>query len=224
MTTPAATDTEKKVEDQDTDSEDKTTTDASDDVDDKSSDDSSDSDDQDDAIADRSKDDDKSDDKDDEELTYEEFTLPEGRDVDTELLDNFTTFAKEKKFDQEAAQGLIDLYVEQLEVHEKANMDRWTKLLDDKQSELKKDKDFGGKNFDATLKAANSVVRQYDPQKEARKEMKEYGYGNFPGIVKMLARIAKATAEDRSPDGGGSDTTDDTKKSVGERMWPNLKP
>lgn len=60
---------------------------------------------------------------------------------------------------------------------------------------LKADKEYGGVNYDATLKAAQSATAQFFGE-EGSKVLKATGLDNHPAIVKGLARLRKAISED----------------------------
>lgn len=76
-----------------------------------------------------------------------------------------------------------------------AHKQRVQRLRDQDIATLKADKDFGGANYDATIKASQSSMTQFFGE-DGAKILKASGLDNHPSIVKGLARIRKAIAED----------------------------
>lgn len=147
-----------------------------------------------------------------------EFKLPDGAQADAETMDGFKALATELKLPAEKAQAVVDLGMKLLEKQTAAIQQQWSEQRAGWVGDLKADPDFGGKNFDQTVEGANRVLRQYG-DKALVAEIRDLGLDSHPGLVRMLARVARATAEDKSIDrdvmAGGSG-----QKSIAERMYP----
>lgn len=125
-----------------------------------------------------------------------EIKLPEGAKFDDKVLGEFKTLMSDEKLTSaQRAQALIDLQWKQAQAQTKAANDAWEaqKLAD--VEALKTDKEFGGVKYDATVKAAQSALQQFGGE-EASKLLTAFGLENNPAVVKLLARVRSAIAED----------------------------
>jgi hypothetical protein len=128
-----------------------------------------------------------------------EFKPPEGVEFDSAMLDEYAPVFKEAGLTQEAAQKLLTSH---LSLQQAAH----TKQLEAWEGELKADKDFGGKNFEGNLQAAQSAVARFlAPEDKAF--LDRTGLGSFPGLVKAFLRIGKAIPEDVVPPQGKGPAT-----------------
>lgn len=137
--------------------------------------------------------------------SYEDFTLPEGSEVDKAKLEEFTPLAKELNLSQDNAQKLVDYYVKTLEnefkTQEAGFEERTEKWLD----EAKKDKEYGGSKFSENLKIANSpLTKFFSPS--ALQALAETGLNRHPEIIRGFFKIGKAIGEDSLVTGKQSNT------------------
>lgn len=149
--------------------------------------------------------------------------LPDGVQADDVLLGKFIPLAKELGLKSEGAQKLADLFIEaQKGWTERANAEG-DKLRKGWVDELKSDKDFGGANFDANAQSARKAVMKY-ATKEERAWLDETGLGDAPQLVRMMARIGKAIAEDSiagATAGNGAVTAAQSEGARLRAMYPN---
>jgi 3-oxoacyl-ACP reductase-like protein len=128
-----------------------------------------------------------------------ELKLPEGAKVDQAVLDGFKSIAKAEGLTSKQAQAIVDFQLKQ----SAAQMAATNKMIDEALQkerdthleQLKTDKDFGGARYDDTVKKALSALKQFGGE-EASKDLEARNAQNSPAIVKMLARIRDAIAED----------------------------
>lgn len=78
----------------------------------------------------------------------------------------------------------VNAYVEQQEQQQK----QWIESI-------KADQEIGGEAFQKNAELAKRVVDRFGTD-ELRKELTDSGYGNHPGLVRLLVRIGKAMSED----------------------------
>ena len=126
-----------------------------------------------------------------------ELKLPDGFAVDDAVLGEFKALATEAKLAPEQAQKLVDFHVRAQEsVYAKAqeSFDAQAKAW---QAETKADKEIGGREFEGTLKHARLALSRFGTP-ELTQALEQSGLGNHPEVVRLLARVAKATAEDSS--------------------------
>lgn len=144
-----------------------------------------------------------------------EFKVPEGFTLDPAAVSAFEPVAKELGLGQEQAQKLVDLYAQQQAASQKAIADGWAKTQQGWREELTADKEFGGTAFNATQNQANSVLSKY-ASKDEIKLINDMGLGNFPPLVKVLARVGKAIGEDALVIGKTNPTRE---RSIAERLY-----
>jgi len=131
--------------------------------------------------------------------SYEQFTVPEGAEIDEAVMGEFQTLAKEFDLSQEKAQKFVDLatknaqevadsVVEQQKKHWEGIREEWVK-------EVKADKEFGADKFDKSLVQAKRALKRFGDE-ETIKFLDATGFGDHPGLFRLLVRADRATAED----------------------------
>lgn len=144
-----------------------------------------------------------------------ELKLPDGSKVEASRVDEIAALAKEKGLTQEAAQELLT------REHEAVSsfVGRQDQALEDESSkwvaELSKDKEFGGEAFAQNSENVKGLVSKFADQ-SFMDVLDHTGLGNHPGFFRMLARIAKASANDKLVLPGGSPVT---KKSPADMLY-----
>lgn len=127
---------------------------------------------------------------------YEDFTLPEGMEMDGEILESFKGLAKELNIPQAKAQQLIDfqtqLATKQAEQYQAAVV----KQGQDWAAAIKNDPDVGGDNYDKSVAGAVKVIEAFgDPS--LKELLNTSGLGNHPALFKFCHRISAAISEDK---------------------------
>ncbi len=151
-----------------------------------------------------------------------ELKLPEGFKADEASIGELKKLGKEFGLDSAKAQKIFDLYAKTTAAQHKAQelaVDQQEKAWE---KEITEDKEFGGKNLEASKLAINKMLVQFDPDKSARKAIGESGLGSHPAIVKLLARVGAAMAEDKVGKGahGAVDQLPNEEEVLRER-FPN---
>ena len=141
-------------------------------------------------------------------------TVPDGLVPDQELLQQFGDLAKDMNISQEQAQELVDLQVKAI----KAQEDQFVEMRRQWVDELKKDQEYGGTRFDATVSDAQAVMRRFDPDGEVLQVLQTTGFGDNPAVIKMLAKIKRSISDDEFVTTSEKATD---KKSLNERLWPD---
>lgn len=127
---------------------------------------------------------------------YADFKLPDGMDMDAEVLGEFKGLAKELNIPQEKAQQLIDfqakLATKQAEEYQAAVMkqgEQWA-------AAVKNDPELGGENYDKSVASAVKVIQAFgdDGLKEL---LNTSGLGNHPALFKFCHRVSQAISEDK---------------------------
>lgn len=145
---------------------------------------------------------------------YADFTVPDGLEIDADVLSDFKVVAKELGLTQEAAQRLIGLQSGLMErmaaEHQRAVAEQFQRWSDD----MRSDKEIGGDNYDAALTTSGKFVEKFgSPEFVALLE--DSGLGKNPETIRTFFRAGKALMEDSLVQGG----TQTTGKSLAERLW-----
>jgi hypothetical protein len=130
-----------------------------------------------------------------EPVEYEAFTLPEGVEMDAEVLDEFKPIAKELGLDQAKAQQLVDLGSKIAAKMHESGIEAWRKQTSEWADQARADQEVGGKEFDANLGTALAAVEKFGTP-ELKTILDESGFGNHPEVVRFMYRVGKAISSD----------------------------
>lgn len=122
-------------------------------------------------------------------------TLPEGIEIDKELLDGYTGLAKEIGLDSDKASKMATWYAQKQVEIDKARMAEYEAVDKAWIDEIKADPDVGGKNFAASVAVMRSAVNQFGGE-QLRAELDRLGISNNPILARAFYRIGKALGED----------------------------
>ena len=147
---------------------------------------------------------------------YETFVAPEGVTLDQEMLGKFSGVAKELNLPQAGAQKLVDLAVEHSKQIIASQQSQWAEIRQEWVSEIKADKEFGGEKFNETVVSAKRALGKFGSEKLVQ-FLDSTGYGDNAELIRLLARVDKATREDKTVDGDPAKEN----KSAAETLYPN---
>lgn len=151
--------------------------------------------------------------------TYEAFTLPDGVALDETALAKATPILRELGHNQEQAQKLVTLYAEMQQQAAEQQLAGFNQVKKDWQSAIKADGEFGGDKLPQTLGAAKAVLTKFG-DKTLLSDLKEWGWANHPGLIKLLARVNAHLSEDTLVQSDAA--TQPTPKSPAEILWPSM--
>ncbi|WP_219096563.1 hypothetical protein [Pseudomonas sp. UMAB-40] len=127
---------------------------------------------------------------------YTDFKLPEGMDMDAEVLGEFKGLAKELNISQEKAQQLIDfqtkLATKQAEEYQAAV----TKQKEDWAAAVKNDPELGGEKYEKSVESAVKVIQAFGDE-GLKNLLNTTGLGNNPALFKFCHRVSQAISEDK---------------------------
>ncbi len=130
-----------------------------------------------------------------EAVEYTDFTIPDGVELNPEVLADFKTLAKDLGITQENAQKFVDLQIQmennRVAAIEQAIVDQSKQWAD----AVKADKDIGGEKFEKTKEVAIKAVERFGSP-ELRNLLIDSGLGNHPEMVKLFHRIGQSISED----------------------------
>lgn len=150
-----------------------------------------------------------------------DFKVPEGFDGDA-FFEGFADFAKEQGFSSAQAQKFAERYAgqvnaakEQVQAAHKERVAGWF-------AATKADKEIGGAKFEENWNLAKQGLSAVASD-DFKQMLVETGLGSHPAMVRTLARIGRAIAEDSSAGTGGAageakpkiETYDDLAKALG---------
>ena len=126
---------------------------------------------------------------------YADFEMPEGVSLDPEIGTNLKALAKELDLTQEGAQKVAELgaqlsqrWASQLQAQIDAASDAWT-------TAAKADAEIGGDKLPESLGYAKSALDKFGSP-ELRSLLNESRLGNNPEMIRLLAKIGRATSDD----------------------------
>lgn len=147
-----------------------------------------------------------------------EFQMPEGVDLDAEMADEFSGYAKEMKLSQEQAQQIAGVGAKMmLKVHESYQA-AYVQQQEEWQTAARTDSEFGGVNLQQNLAVAAKAI-DFAGGEKLREVLKATGMGNQPEIIRAFVRLGKAISEDRLVTGGRQ--TPGSSQPVEARLYPN---
>lgn len=119
---------------------------------------------------------------------YEAFTLPDGMALDDATLAIATPVFRDAGLDQAKAQKLVDVYVQLQQAAAEQQTANFLKVKSDWVAEIKADPEFGNERLPQTLGAAKAIIAKFG-DKELLSDLREWGWSNHPGLLRMLAKI-----------------------------------
>jgi hypothetical protein len=138
---------------------------------------------------------------------YEDFTMPDGMELDKEMLDDFLPIAKELNLTQEQAQKLADLQIKNVERANAKTEEAFAKVVEGWKDSVKADSEIGGSTMGEKVGLAVKAMNFFGDSKDesgktvensALKELLETSQlGNHPEVIRVFYRIGKAFGEDR---------------------------
>lgn len=150
--------------------------------------------------------------------SYQDFQAPEGTEIDTELLGEFTPIAKELDLSQDQAQKFIDFMPKVQERIITGLTKDWETKQGDWVKSAKDDPEYGGSQFKASVATANRAIKELGGDKLV-KALNETGAGNHPEIIRGFVKIGKLMEEDSISFGKGGEKKVLTQA---ERLFPSM--
>ena len=130
-----------------------------------------------------------------DEVTFTDFSLPEGMTMDEALLAEVTPLFKEVGLTQEQAQKFIDIQAKQNAGAEQNSIDAFNSQMQTWKDESKNDTEFGGDKFNESLVSAKSALDKFGTPK-LTELLNNQGLGNHPEVIRLLTKVGRLTQED----------------------------
>lgn len=149
---------------------------------------------------------------------YEDFTLPEGMEVDENLLNDALPVFKELNLTQDQAQKLVDLQAKTVQEEVTKQQDAWKDTMKEWGDQTKSDKEFGGTKFDESLVVMKQGIEAFG-NAEFKQMLDITGVGNHPEMARFLFKVGQVVKEHNILHGSSNATGD---KSSAVIMFPNM--
>lgn len=121
-----------------------------------------------------------------------EFTAPEGKEFDAEVIGQFSDIAKELNLSQEAAQKLVETMGPKIAERQMAQVEM---VRNEWAQQAQADKEYGGEKLQENLAVAKKALDSFGTP-ELRALLNESGLGNNPEVIRFMFRAGKAISED----------------------------
>lgn len=128
---------------------------------------------------------------------YADFTLPEGMEIDPDLIAEFKAEAKRLNLSQEDAQKLVDIQAKLAEKQSKAVLEQHQKTVAEWAEQVKAEL---GADYKKELAFAAKAINKFGTP-ELREFFNATGIGNHPELVKVFINIGKQISEDAFVEG-----------------------
>lgn len=145
---------------------------------------------------------------------YEDFTLPEGMELDPEVTEEFKTVAKEMNLPQQKAQQLVNLQakaVAKMQEQQKQTVEQWVE-------DVRKDSEIGGDKFNESVQTAKKALDTYGSDK-LKELLDTSGLGNHPEVVRFFAKVGGTLKEDTLEEGNPPGSKGAEDKSLAEALY-----
>lgn len=148
-------------------------------------------------------------------------TMPDGVEVDQELLDAMGSDFKELGLTTRQAQQLADKFIETQARRGAAQAENWANRVQGWADEARRDRDIGGHKWQGTVSSAQRALSTLGTP-ALREYLNASGGGNHPELIRIFAKVGSMIREDNPPtggaDGGGR------KAETAHLLFPNDAP
>lgn len=169
--------------------------------------------------ADKDKEGDDADEDDGAPENYEDFTTPEGTEINDELLTSYKEFGKTNNLSQKAAQEGVDLFAGAMETFVEEQANQWVEVKKEWAKETNADKEMQGEDGTAkeSIAVAVKAVNHLGGQ-ELKDAFDLTGAGDHPVVVKVFHQLGMLLGEDAMIFGGDKGDT----RTMAEKMFPDM--
>jgi len=151
-----------------------------------------------------------------------------GFEIDDTKFEEFSGFAKEMGFSQSQFQNLIEYQFERQQAETATAVEDWNNRVDGWREAARTDKEFGGENFDANVKAAMKVATKFGDadltalvKSPSEDNPDGLALGNHPAFLRFVNRISKVLSDTDLVLGEDVQRSDATESKL-RRMYPSM--
>ncbi len=150
--------------------------------------------------------------------TYADFTLPEGVELNSELLTTASAMFKADGLSQEQAQKYVDFFAGNIQAGAQAQTETYNQLMDDWRTQAQSDKDFGGDDFAENIGIAQNAIDKFGTP-ELKEFLEAHGAGNHPEMIRFMVKVGRLTKEDNPGNNGQAHSKG--KQDHAELLYPS---
>lgn len=143
--------------------------------------------------------------------------LPEGFELDEQMMEQFKPLAEELGIGQEQAQKLMSMHTEAVQNVQQQMQDQHAQQVEQWATDAKSDQEFGGDHYGESLQTAKKALQQFGSP-ELIQMLNQTGLGNHPELIRAFYRAGKNLSEDTFD---GSAPAGGQERSLADRMYPN---
>lgn len=130
-----------------------------------------------------------------------DFNLPEGMAIDQKLAEAMSPVLKDIGLTRGQAQALAGALAAHRQAEAVHGSREWADIQTGWVNSAKKDSEIGGARWDASVAVAQGALARFGTP-GLRAFLTESGGGNHPEVIRFMARVGSAIAEDRPESGG----------------------
>lgn len=130
-----------------------------------------------------------------------DFNLPEGMAIDEKLAEAMSPVLKDIGLTRGQAQALAGALAAHRQAEAAHGAHEWADIQTGWIASAKKDQEIGGARWDASVAVAQGALARFGTP-GLRTFLTESGGGNHPEVIRFMARVGSAIAEDRPESGG----------------------
>ena len=130
-----------------------------------------------------------------------DFNLPEGMAIDEKLAEAMSPVLKDIGLTRGQAQALAGALAAHRQAEASAGAHEWADIQTGWVNSARKDAEIGGARWDASVATAQGALARFGTP-GLRTFLTESGGGNHPEVIRFMARVGSAIAEDRPESGG----------------------
>lgn len=160
---------------------------------------------------------------------YEDFKVPDGYTLDSDVGKAATEIFKNLGLPQEGAQQLVDFYVKQTQEAAEAPFKLWQDTQKAWVDEIKADPDLGGKLPEVKATISKALDGLGDPKLAAafREAMDFTGAGNHPAFIRAFYKLSQRLTEGthvagKGPASAGQSQKGQAKPAPANALYPDL--
>jgi hypothetical protein len=146
-----------------------------------------------------------------------EFKLPEGKQLDADVIGEFEGIARELKMPQEEAQTLVEKLAPKIaESFQRQQADAVERAAQQWRADATADKEFGGDKLTESLALGEKALTAFGTP-ALRQLLIDSRLGNHPEVIRMMVKAGKALSEDSRVVTSGQPTSE---RSAAEIFYP----
>ena len=149
-----------------------------------------------------------------------DFSLPEGMAIDEKLAEAMSPVLKDIGLTRGQAQALAGALAAHRQAEAAHGAHEWADIQTGWVNSARKDSEIGGARWDASVAVAQGALARFGTP-GLKTFLTESGGGNHPEVIRFMARVGSAIAEDR-PESGGAGAG--RPREAAHLLFPSDKP